>query len=61
MGVAPTDDSPKYVWDSASGSGSAISSTARAIIDVGKAFLPSADAAATIEQLGADRVPDEPR
>jgi alanyl-tRNA synthetase len=39
MGVLPTDDSPKFSWDSAAGTGAAISAKLMGAIDPDKVFL----------------------
>lgn len=42
MGVPPTDDAPKYAWDSSAASGAPVTSKLRAVIDSKKAFLDAA-------------------
>jgi len=44
MGVPPTDDAPKWVWDSAKATGEPLASTLRAILNVKKTFLDAASA-----------------
>jgi alanyl-tRNA synthetase len=39
MGVAPTNDSPKFDWDSAAGTGAAFPAKLMGAIDPGKVFL----------------------
>jgi len=43
MGVLPTDDSPKFEWDSASGAGAAVSATLMGVVDANKTFHDTAD------------------
>ena len=43
-GIPPTDDSPKYQWDSAAGTGPTLPSSVRPIIDVKKVFHEKATA-----------------
>jgi len=54
MAVEPTDDYPKYVWDS-SGSGEPIAAVIKAVVDAKKAFLDKADAATGLIGLVLDR------
>ena len=42
MGVPPTDDAPKYAWDSTSASGGSLETVVRGIIDPKKTFLDEA-------------------
>ena len=57
MGVPPTDDTHKYKWDAAAGTGAALPSTLRGIINVKKAFLTSADGEAGLVGLVTEATP----
>lgn len=46
MGVLPTDDSPKFSWDTAAGTGPALSAKLMGVIDPGKVFLEKVQRAA---------------
>ena len=50
MGVPLTDDSAKYVWDSAAASGAPHAATLKAVIDTGKVFRDVVDGA--VERVG---------
>ena len=54
MGVPPTDDSPKYVWDSAAASGAPHAATLKAVIDTGKVFMDVVDGAVELVGLCLD-------
>jgi alanyl-tRNA synthetase len=55
MGITPTDDSPKFDWDSAAGTGPSLSSGIKAILNSKKTFLDAADASAGLVGLVTER------
>lgn len=57
MGVAPTDDAPKYTWQSETGSGETLTSKLRAVVDSKKAFHDSATAEAGLLGLVTEATP----
>jgi alanyl-tRNA synthetase len=54
MGLPPTDDMPKYTWDSAAGTGGPLGSKLRAILNVKKVFLDEASAASGLVGVVTD-------
>ena len=56
MGVAATDDAPKYEWDS-TGSGASTAAVCKGAITYGKKFVESVDEATGLVGLVLDRTP----